>query len=100
MELAALELKKKVGSFVVGIGLGVGAAIFALFAIAFGLATIAAVFATFLDWWLALLVVTAGLLLLAGLLAMLALGAIKRGSPPVPEQAIKEAKLTSAALKS
>ena len=100
LELAAIELKKKVTSFAVGIGLGVGAALLAFFMLAFGLATIAVVLATFLAWWLALLIVTLALLLLAGLLGMLAVGAIKKGSPPVPEQAIREAKLTTAALKS
>jgi hypothetical protein len=40
------------------------------------------------------------LFLLAGLLGMLALGRIKKGTPPVPEQAIREAKLTQIALKS
>jgi membrane protein implicated in regulation of membrane protease activity len=100
LELAALELKKKLTSFAVGIGLGVGAALLALFMLAFGLATIAAALATFLPWWLALLVVTGGLLLLSGLLGLLAVRAIKRGSPPVPEQAIREAKLTTAAIKS
>jgi hypothetical protein len=34
------------------------------------------------------------------LLLVLALGRFKRGTPPVPEQAIEEAKLTTAALKS
>jgi hypothetical protein len=68
--------------------------------LAFALATIAAAFATFLPWWLALLIVTGGLLVLSGLLGMLALAAIRRASPPVPEQAIGEAKLTTAALKS
>ena len=100
LELAAIELKKKVTSFAVGIGLGVGAALLGFFMLAFGLATIAAVLATFLAWWLALLIVTAALLLLGGLLGMLAMRAIKKGSPPVPEQAIREAKLTTAALKS
>ena len=80
--------------------LGVAAALFGLFMLGFALATIAAAFATFLPWWLALLIVTVALLLLAGLLGLLALGAIKKGSPPVPEQAIQEAKLTTAALKS
>jgi Putative Actinobacterial Holin-X, holin superfamily III len=100
LRLATLELKKKAGSFAVGIGLGAGAALLALFMLAFGFATIAAVLATFLSWWLALLIVTLALLLLSGLLGMLALRAIKRGSPPIPEQAIQEAKLTSAAIKS
>jgi hypothetical protein len=100
LRLATLELKKKATSFAVGIGLGVAAALLALFMLAFALATIAAALATFLPWWLALLIVTAALLLLSGLLGMLALGAIKKGSPPVSEQAIHEAKLTTAAIKS
>ena len=49
---------------------------------------------------LALLLVTVGLLGIAGLLGLLALNRIKKGTPPVPEQAIKEAKLTTEALKS
>jgi len=100
VELATLELKKKAASFAVGIGLGAAAALLALFMVGFGLATLAAVLATFLPWWLALLIVTAGLLLLSGLLGMLALGAFKKASPPVPEQAVREAKLTTAAIKS
>ena len=39
------------------------------------------------------------LFVLAGLLGLLALRAIKKGTPPVPEQAIREAKLTTEALK-
>jgi hypothetical protein len=100
MELAMLELKKKVIALGLGIGLGVGAALFGLFMLGFAFATIAAAFALFLSWWLALLIVTGILALLAGLLGVLALGAIKKGTPPVPEQAIREAKLTSAAIKS
>ena len=51
------------------------------------------------DAWLALLLVSLGLLVLAGILGMLARTLIRRGTPPVPEQAIHEAKLTSQALK-
>lgn len=76
-----------------------GAGIFALFALGFGLAAGAAALALVLDTWLALLIVFGGLLLLAFVLGLLALGRIKRGTPPVPEQAIEEAKLTQAALK-
>jgi hypothetical protein len=84
----------------VGIGLGVGAALLVLYALGFAFATIAAALATFLDTWLALLIVTVGLLAVAGVLGLLASNRIKRGTPPVPEQAIQEAKLTTAALKS
>ena len=97
--LALLELKQKAAALAVGIGLGVGAALFALFALGFAFATAAAALATVLATWLALLIVTGALLLLAGTLALLALRSIKSGVPPVPEQAIEEAKRTSEAVK-
>jgi putative superfamily III holin-X len=100
LELAKLELSKKVGSLGLGIGLGIGAAVVAFYMVGFAFATIAAALATFLATWLALLIVTLFLLLVAGVLGFLALNRIKRGTPPVPEQAIAEAKLTSEALKS
>lgn len=100
LELAALELKRKLGALGLGIGLGLGAAVFGLFMLGFLFATVAAALATFLSTWLALLIVTLLLGGLAGTLGMLALGRIKKGTPPVPEQAITEAKLTTAALKS
>lgn len=99
IELAVLELKKKVTALAVGIGMGIGAAIFGLLGLGFAFATIAAALATFLSTWLALLIVTLGLFALAGLLGVLALGKIKKGTPPVPEQAIREAKLTTEALR-
>jgi uncharacterized membrane protein YqjE len=99
LELAALELKRKVSSLAVGIGLALTAAVLLVFALGFGLATIAAGIATAVDWWLALLIVTVGIVLVAGLLGLLGLRSIKKGTPPVPEQAIEEAKLTSEALK-
>jgi putative superfamily III holin-X len=100
LELAALEVKKKVSSLAVGIGLGVGAAIFAVFGLGFLFATVAAALATFLSTWLALLIVTLGLFGLTAILGLLAFVKIKKGTPPVPEQAIREAKLTTEALKS
>src|SRR3954451_5844816 len=99
VELAALELKKKVTVLGVGIGLGVGAAVFGLFGLGFVLLTLTAALDTFLSTWLSLLIVTLFLFVLAGVLGMLARGRIKKGTPPVPEQAIAEAKLTQAALK-
>ena len=100
LELATLELKHKVTALGVGIGLGLGAAIFAVFGLGFTFATIAAALATFLSTWLALLIVTLGLFGVTAILGVLALRKIKKGTPPVPEQAIREAKLTTSALKS
>jgi hypothetical protein len=99
LELAKLEVTRKVGSLGIGIGLGVGAALFGLYAFGFLFAT-AAGLATVVDTWLALLIVTLFLLLVTGILGLLAVNRIKKGTPPVPEQAIEEAKLTSEALKS
>jgi uncharacterized membrane protein YqjE len=99
LELAALELKRKVTSLGIGIGLGVGALLFLGFALGFGFAAIAAALATAMSTWLALLITTVGLLLIAALLGILALGRIRKGTPPVPQQAIEEAKRTSEALK-
>jgi Putative Actinobacterial Holin-X, holin superfamily III len=99
LELATLELKRKVGALGLGIGLVAGAGIFMLFALGFALAAGAAALATVLSTWLALLVVGGGLVLFAGLLALLGLKSIKAGTPPVPKQAVEEAKLTTEALK-
>jgi Putative Actinobacterial Holin-X, holin superfamily III len=99
LELAQLELKKKITNLGVGIGLAVAAAIFGLYALGFLFATIAAALATFLDTWLAILIVTLFLFGVAAILGLIGLSRIKKGSPPVPEQAIREAKLTTNALK-
>ena len=100
LELAALELKRKLLALGVGIGFGAGALVFVLFALGFAFLTVAAALATTVSTWLALLITTAILLGLTALLGILALAAIRKGSPPVPEQAIAEAKRTSEALKS
>jgi|SRR5919204_6330917 uncharacterized membrane protein YqjE len=99
LELAALELKNKLIALGRGIGLGAAAAIFLLFALGFGLATVAAALATFLSTWLSLLIVTGFLFLVALVLGLAALSSIRRGTPPVPRQAIDEAKRTSEVLK-
>jgi predicted PurR-regulated permease PerM len=99
IQLAVSELKRKVVALGLGIGLLVGAGLFLVFMLGFAFATIAAALATFLSTWLALLIVTGILLLLAGVLGFLGITSISKGTPPVPEQAIAEAKLTTEALK-
>ena len=99
MELASLELKSKVAALGIGVGLGIGAGIFLLFALGFGLAAGAAALALVLPTWAALLIVFGALLLITLVLGLLAMRAIKKGTPPVPEQAVAEAKLTTEAIK-
>ena len=99
LALAAAELKRKLRALALGIVLVAGAAVFVLFGLVLGLATIAAALATVFSTWLAFLIVTGGLFVLAGVLAVLGIGRIKKGTPPVPEQAIAEAKLTAEALR-
>ena len=99
LALAAAELKKKLLALSIGIGLLVAAALFGILAIGFGLATIAAALATVVSTWLALLIVTGGLFVLVAVLAVIGIRLVSKGTPPVPEQAIAEAKLTTEALR-
>jgi len=98
-ELAALELKQKASSLGAGAALGVAAGIMALYAVGFGLATAAAALALVVDWWLALLIVFAVLVLLTVILGLVAKTMVKKGTPLAPEQAIEEARLTKQALR-
>jgi len=100
LELASLELKKKLAALGVGIGLLAGGVAIGLYGIGFLFATITAALATFLPVWLSLLIVTLVLLATAVLLGLFGLRSVNRGTPPVPEQAIDEAKLTTQALRS
>src|SRR6187431_2659332 len=99
LELAGLELKQKAGALGTGVGLGVGGALLALYGFGFLLAAGAVALALVIDAWLALLIVALVLLVVGGVLAAIAVVKIRRGTPPVPEQALREAKLTSQALK-
>jgi hypothetical protein len=99
IQLALAEIKQKVAAIGIGIGLLAGAALFLFFALAFALATIAAAIATAVSTWLALLIVTAALLLMVAVLAAIGVASIRKGTPPLPEQALEEAKVTLEAVK-
>jgi uncharacterized membrane protein YqjE len=100
LELAQIELKKKATALGVGLGLLGGALLVLVYGVGFLFATIAAGVATFLPVWASLLIVTAFLFLVTGILAFIGIKKVQRGTPPVPKQAIDEAKLTTQALKS
>jgi hypothetical protein len=100
VELASMELKRKLSALGVGIGLLVGALLVLVYALGFTFATITAGLATFLPVWASLLIVTVFLFVVTGILGFIGMKKVQRGTPPVPEQAIDEAKLTTQALKS
>jgi uncharacterized membrane protein YqjE len=100
LELATIELKGKVAALGMGIALLVAGAIFGLIGLGLALATVAAGLATFLPTWLALLAVTLGVFLLTGVLVLVGMRKIKKAAPPLPEQALQEAKKTAEVLKS
>ncbi len=99
LELAAVELKGKATLLARGIVLALVAAVLLFYALGFLLAGAAAGIATVTSVWAALLIVTGGLVLIAAVLGAFAVQAIKKATPPMPEQAVREAKLTTEALK-
>jgi putative superfamily III holin-X len=84
-QLAAEDLEQQGRALAIGVGLGAGAALFAVFAIGFALATLAVVLSTFLDWWLSMLIVTALVLVTTGLLALFSRRQIQKGAPAIPQ---------------
>jgi hypothetical protein len=100
LELAAIELKRKAAALGLGAALLIGAAVCCVFLLGFALAALAAGLATFVATWVALLIVTGGLALIVALLGLVGLATIRKGTPPVPEQALAEARKTSDALRS
>ena len=98
IELAKLEVSRKIAAFAVGIAMLVAAAVFGLYAVGFLLAALASGLDTWLPHWLADLAVGLGLLFVV-VLPLALIGKKKLASPPVPKRAIHEAKLTSEALK-
>ena len=98
-ELAGLEVRRKLAELGAGAVLLAAGGLLALYALGFLLATIAAALALVVPTWLALLIVGLGLALVAGAAFVVGRSRLRRGVPPVPEQAIAEAKLTGDALK-
>ena len=82
LELALLEVKRKVAALGIGIGMSIAAGIFGLFALGFGLAAGAAALALVLPMWAALLIVFGVLALFAVVLLLVGLDMFKKGAPP------------------
>jgi hypothetical protein len=100
LELAKLEGKQKATALGVAGGLGAAAAVLAVYGIGFALATAAAGLSEAMPLWLALLIVTVVIFLLAALVGFLALRSARKATPPKPTQAIEEAERTVETLRS
>jgi protein-S-isoprenylcysteine O-methyltransferase Ste14 len=100
IELAKAEITQKAKKLGVGAGLIAVAGVFAFFFLIFFLHMLALGFANWfsLEPWVGYGIVCILLLVFAAILAFVALRMFKKGSPPVPEMAIAEAKKTRAAI--
>ena len=101
IELAKAEVSEKVGKILRGSAIGVAAGVFAFLALILIMHGIAWVLAEELfdgKAWPGFFIEAAIFLLIAALAGFIATKALKSGAPPVPEQAIEEAKLTKEML--
>jgi hypothetical protein len=96
VDLAKAEFRRKAGAAALGLGLGLAAIVLGVLALALLVAAVVVALALVLPAWAAVLVVAGGALLVAGGLAAVAVASLR---PPVPEQAIEEARLTREALR-
>jgi uncharacterized membrane protein YqjE len=103
IELAKTEISEKVGKILRGSVVGVAAGIFAFLALILVMEGVAWLLAEEVfdgNAWPGFFVEAALFLLIAAAAGFIAYRSVQAGAPPVPEQAIEEAKLTKATLES
>jgi hypothetical protein len=101
IELAKAEVSEKVGKILRGSAVGVAAGAFAFLALILVMEGIAWLLNEEVfdgKTWPGFFIEAAGFLLVAALAGFLAYRSLRAGAPPVPEQAIEEAKLTKEML--
>jgi hypothetical protein len=86
------EIAEKLKHAGIGIGLLVGAAAFAFFALGVLTATAILALALVLPAWAAALIVGVVLLVITGILAALGVGNLRKGVPPAPTETIESIK--------
>ncbi|HEX4307403.1 MAG TPA: phage holin family protein [Solirubrobacterales bacterium] len=102
IQLAKTEVAEKAGKIARGAVVGIAAGVFAFFALILVMEGIAWLLNEEVfngKTWPGFFIEAAAFLLIAALAAFIAFKAVKAGSPPMPEQAIEEAKLTKEMLK-
>ena len=103
IELAKTEVSEKVGKLLRGSVVGIAAGIFAFLALILVMEGVAWLLAEEVfdgNAWPGFFVEAAVFLLIAALAGLIAYRAVQAGTPPMPEQAIAEAKLTKETLES
>jgi uncharacterized membrane protein YqjE len=101
IQLAKAEVSEKAGKIAKGAVVGISAGIFAFLALILVMEGIAWLLNEEVfdgKTWPGFFIEAAVFLLIAALAALIAYKAVKAGSPPLPEQAIEEAKLTKEML--
>ena len=92
LTLAKAELAEKGKHAGIGAGLFGGAGVLAGYGVGVLIATLVIVLDLFLELWLAALIVTVVLFAVAGVLALLGRGQLRRATPPEPQAAIQNLK--------
>jgi hypothetical protein len=101
VQLAKTEVSEKVGSILRGSAVGIAAGTFAFLALILVMEGIAWLLNEEVfdgKTWPGFFIEAGAFLLIAALAGLAAFRAVRKGSPPVPEQAIEEAKRTRATL--
>lgn len=101
IQLAKAEVSEKAGKIARGAVVGIAAGVFAFFALILVMQGIAWLLNEEVfdgKTWPGFFIEAAAFLLIAALAALIAYKAVKAGTPPLPEQAIEEAKLTKEML--
>ena len=93
LELAQVEMKEKGKRAGIGVGLFGGAGLIAAYGVGALIATLILGLATFLEGWIAALIVTVVLFAIAGVAALMGKKQVEQATPPQPEQAIESTKL-------
>lgn len=100
IELAKTEVSEKVGKILRGSAVGAAAGVFAFLALILVMEGVAWLLneEVFDKAWPGFFIEAAVFLLIAAVAGFIAYRSVQAGSPPLPEQAIEEAKLTRSAL--
>ena len=99
VRLATAELKTKGKNAGLGAGMLGAAGVMAAYGGLVAIACAVLALALALPAWLAALIVAVALFVAAGMLALLGRGRLRRGTPPVPEQAVQNVQQDIATVK-